>query len=229
MHWLNYIIPRLVYKTQSSYNHDICVYEEAGKYKLLVNGSRESGEFIKRMWSDALLALHMRKQDSIKRILVLGVAGGTVIHLLHDMYPNAVIVGVDIDDVMIGIGKKYFGLEEMKSLICITDDAKHYVQEYIGKNFDCIVVDVFIGSDVPSFVQQKAFHKHIHHMLHSHGSVLINYAFKTGAEDVSADIHLLLASIYSNVFIHRTQYNRFFLACNCHPGLDPGSREEEKT
>lgn len=212
MHWFTYIIPRLVYKTHSVYNHDIRVYEEAEKYKLLVNGSRESGEFIKQLWKDALYGLHMCTQDSMKRILVLGVAGGAVIHLLHDMYPDAVIVGVDIDDQMISIGKQYFGLEQMNSLTCVTDDAKHYAATYTGKHFDCIVVDVFIGTDVPSFVQQRAFQKHIHHMLYPHGRVLINYAYKTGAKDRSEDIHSLLASMYPEVFLHRTQYNRFFLA-----------------
>ena len=70
----------------------------------------------------------------MRRILVLGVAGGTIIRLLHDAYPTAEIIGVDIDRVMIELGKKYFGLKNIPKLTFIVDDAKDFVMKSQVKN-----------------------------------------------------------------------------------------------
>lgn len=212
MNWLTYLIPRTVYKTTSRFNKDIRVVEESGKYKLLVNGSRESGPFIERLWGDALRMLHLTTVSQMKRILVLGVAGGTVMRLLRERYPHAAITGVDIDDAMINIGKKYFGLNGMESFTCVVDDAKHYVSTYKGALFDCVVIDLFIGTDVPAFVQSQDFQKKIRHVMMPHGFTLINYAFSSGSKDRAADIHSALKSLYPTVRRHDTVYNRFFLA-----------------
>lgn len=213
MNWLTYIIPRLVFRTKSPYNRDIRVIEESGKNKLLVNGSSESGEFVRRLWSSAFLALGVGETHTkVSRILVLGVAGGTVIHMLRRLYPQAAVVGVDIDKTMIGIGKKFFGLGTVHSLKLVCDDAKHYVKMYKGDPFDCIVADVFIGSDSPSFLERADFHTQIKRMLTRHGYLLVNYAFRIGAEDVSLELRTALSALYPVVRQHTTRYNRFFLA-----------------
>ncbi len=119
---------------------------------------------------------------------------------------------MDIDETMIGIGKTYFGLGSMKSLTLICDDAQHFIKTYTGASFDCIVTDVFIGSDVPSFLILADFQKHMRKMLTSNGYILVNYAFRTGAKDVSSQIHAALEVLYMDVRQHTTRYNRFFLA-----------------
>jgi len=85
---LSYIVPRVIYKTGSRYNRKIWVVEEAGKNKLLVNGARESGPYIEGLWRYALRELLVDSSRLVQNILVLGVAGGTVIHLLHALYPE---------------------------------------------------------------------------------------------------------------------------------------------
>src|SRR3989344_2102034 len=113
MTWFSYIFPQTILRTSSKYNDDIRVNEERGKLKLLVNGSRESGEYIEKLWKEAFAAFGFGGLGSVTpSILVLGVAGGTVIHLLRRMFPAAAITGVDIDDVMLDIGRTYFGLGE---------------------------------------------------------------------------------------------------------------------
>src|SRR3990167_4267490 len=99
MTWFSYIFPQTILRTSSKYNSHIRINEERGKLKLLVNGSRESGEYIEKLWKEAFAAFGLGSglnapQGLPPSILVLGVAGGTVIHLLHHMYPIATITGV---------------------------------------------------------------------------------------------------------------------------------------
>lgn len=107
------------------------------------------------------------------QVLVLGVAGGTVIHLLHSYYPKAVIIGVDIDQTMIDVGKKYFGLDQIENVSYICQDAEMFIA--MKKKFDIIIVDLFIGTHVPELVRKESFLKNLKTSLTNQGVVIINY------------------------------------------------------
>lgn len=212
MHWLSYLVPFTILKTGSRYNKDIRINEENGKFKLLVNGARESGAYIEGLWRYALRNLRFTGRAKTKNILVLGVAGGTVIHLLHNLYPDARIIGVDIDAVMIEVGKKYFGLDTMQNLRCVCADAATFVASYKGTRFDLVVVDIFVGPDIPDFVSSAAFERNVKKHVSAGGVVLINYLRQPGYEEKAAKLQNVLQTLYNNVGSADIHNNRFFLA-----------------
>lgn len=212
MHWLSYLFPLTILKTSSPYNKDIRVLEESGVYKLLCNGARESGSYIALLWRHSFRSFRITRERSIKRILVLGVAGGTVIHELHTLYPDASITGVDIDAVIIDVGKKYFGLGKLLKFHAVCQDAVEYISAGKREEFDCIIVDIFIGPDVPDFVLDSNFERNVKKMLTPGGHVLINYLRQTGYENKAEKLYKLLRSLYENVQSDDIYNNRFFLA-----------------
>lgn len=212
MKWLTYIIPRIVLKTGSGYNRDIRVLMESGKYKLLVNGARESGVWVKGLWQVALRSFQIKTDPRVKNILVFGIAGGTVIHMLSELYPAANIIGVDIDAVMIGVGKSYFGLSAIPHLTCVCRDAVSFAEKYKGRAFDMVVLDVYIGPDVPDFVLSAGFQIKVHHMINKGGKLIINYLRRPGYESRAVALRKVLRSLYSRVISTDMQSNRFFLA-----------------
>lgn len=200
----SYIFPRTVARFSTKYNQDIRVVEESGKCKLLVNGSRQSGAYIEWLWKKALTAFRL---GSCRSILVLGVGGGTVIHLLHKRYPQAHITAVDIDSTMIEIGKRYFALGGIPNLTLVCADAKDFVEK--KTKFDLIVVDLFVGRHIPEFVRQKNFLT----TLKERGSVVvINYLRELEYEEQSMNLKKALKAIFGNVRDFSIERNRFFLA-----------------
>ena len=143
---------------------------------------------------------------------MLGIAGGTVIHMLHTLYPEAVITGVDIDPVIIGIGKTYFGLGAMPGFRVVRSDAGRYVARTPAGTFDCVVIDVFIGPDVPEFVLSPLFQRNVKKLLTPKGFVLINYLRQPGYETRAVMLLSLLQSMYKKVVSDDIYNNRFFLA-----------------
>src|SRR3989344_462699 len=99
--------PVLLFKTSSRFNPDIRVVREWGGMKLLVNGSRQSGPNIRKLWERAFRAFRLDAVGTIKSILVLGIGGGTVIELLSARFPTAAITAVDVDQTIIDIAKDY--------------------------------------------------------------------------------------------------------------------------
>ncbi len=212
MHWLSYFFPFTILKTGSRYNKDIRILEESGKYKLLCNGARESGAYIALLWRYAFRKLRVTQVSKPQKILVLGVAGGTVIHMLHKAYPESRITGVDIDAVILDIGKTHFGLGALPRFRSVCRDARKFVSAYKGVRFDLVVVDIYVGPDVPDFVLTSKFERNVKKLLSQNGFVLINYLRQPGYEEKAVKLQNILQTLYNNVRSADIHNNRFFLA-----------------
>jgi len=213
MSLLSYLFPRVIARYSTNYNRDIRVLEEKGKYKLLVNGSRQSGEYILKLWQQALCRFGIIPSPDVRSILVLGVGGGTVIHLLHALYPDAVITGVDMDEKMVSIGKKYFGLSKVSGLTLTVADAKEFLLMAVAKKkqWDMVVVDLFIGAAIPAFVGEERFIRDLKRIMAPKGMVLINYLHEREYRALAALLLCKLKKIFRSVRDCEVYNNRFFM------------------
>lgn len=201
-----------MYRSSSPYNRDIRVILESGKYKLIVNGARESGAFNARMWKPVMANLGIADIRHPEDILMLGVAGGTIIRLLHDVFPRAQITGVEIDQEMLHIGKTYFGLKDIPWLSCIREDAKEFVAGKNRKHYGLIVVDVFSGPDVPDFVAEETFQTQVRDLVSPGGALVINYIRDGRYGTLANSLGKILKTLYPRVRFTDTYNNRIFLA-----------------
>jgi spermidine synthase len=213
MSLLSYLFPRVIARYSSNYNRDIRVLEEKGKYKLLVDGSRQSGEYILHLWQQAFCTFGIIPSPDIRSILLLGVAGGTVVHLLHAIYPDATIEGVEIDPRMISIGKQYFGLSRVEGLTLVENDAKIFIEKAVRakKHWDMILVDTHVGPEVPEFVSNVRFLTLLHHALSPRGMVIINYLRELQYLIKSHQLRKKLNKIFRKVYETDICFNRFFV------------------
>lgn len=109
-----------------------------------------------------------------KKILILGVAGGSVIKTLVDEVKfGGEITGVEIDEIAIELANKYFGLNQIPNLEIIIDDAEQFVKTTTQK-FDLIIIDIFQDSAMPEFLFEELFVKNVLNSLNSKGFVLFN-------------------------------------------------------
>lgn len=210
MHWLSFIYPQTVLRTSSRFNPDIRVNEESGEYKLLVNGSRQSGKYIADLWQYAMMQFPFTLSLPITRILVLGVAGGTVIHMLHNIFPQAQITGVDIDPVMIEIGKKYFKLADVPKLKLIVADAQEYVRKN-NRQYDLVILDLFIGREIPGFASSEIFLQNVKRILKPDGRLFINFLREEEYEHKAKKLSSVLKKIFIDVRSVDRYNNRFFM------------------
>lgn len=205
----HHFLPETVLVTSSRYNPEIRVVREREGMKLLVNGSRQSGPYIQKLWQAALGAFHLDSFTRISSILVLGVGGGTVITLLTARYPEASITAVDIDPVIIGIAKKYFHLDHISNLQLLHGDAQEFVKRH--KRYDLIIIDLFIGREIPSFVGVQWFYKNLKRNLTPGGVCILNYLQEREYQEKSEALLRLMSDFFPTVSDYRIANNRFFL------------------
>lgn len=107
-------------------------------------------------------------------ILVLGVAGGSVIKtLVEEVKFRGTITGVEIDPIVVEIANSYFGLSEIAGLKLVTEDAFEFVLRTTEK-YDLIIIDIFQDTNMPNFLFEEFFINRINFLLNVDGFILFN-------------------------------------------------------
>lgn len=79
-----------------------------------------------------------------RRVLLLGLAAGSVARAIRALDPDAEIVGVEIDRQVLRLARRHFGLGELRVEV-IAGDALAYLRRE-RRLFDVVVEDLFVGS-----------------------------------------------------------------------------------
>ena len=118
--------------------------------------------------------------------MILGFGAGSVAHILqNELHCNCKITGVEIDEKVIFLAKKYFRLNSLKNTKIIIDDAFNYVKTTKEK-FDIVVVDIFIDHKIPQTFNSSEFLEKISILLSQNGRVYFNrlcYDFSSKQEN----------------------------------------------
>ncbi len=94
------------------------------------------------VWDLLMLPAFFYEPDNIKRVLVLGVGGGSVIQLLHKHVQPDEIVGIELNPVHLTVAKRFFGINKRIAKLYAAD-AISWMEKYKGPPFDMIIDDLF--------------------------------------------------------------------------------------
>lgn len=201
----SYISPQVLAKFQSQYNSDIELVRFSGSLRLDMGGLTQSGWIIERIWGSALKKL-LPHDFTPKSILILGLGAGSSAKLVSRRYPGVAITGVEIDPVVLDIGKQYFKTDQIPNLEIINLDAVKYISDLRSENFDLILVDCYLGDQVPAQLSSLTFLKRLT-QISPH--VLINRLFwadyqkhtLTWLDQISPDFSYTTARTPSNLVV----------------------------
>lgn len=176
------------------------IWEWGWKYYVTVGNLTQSGGLINDLWGPVIKNCKLK----IKNCLILGLATGTLAKLINKKYKNIKITGVEIDPVMIRIGKKYSGLDKIPNLKIKNEDAYSYIINHNSK-FDTIFVDLYLGENPPSFLYTDAFLKKLHK---SGKKVVINHLFYDDFKKKKAgELIKKLEKIFKDIKLQRVLTN----------------------
>ena len=170
----SYLIPIKIYKMKSGLSKSIEVTWTNGELVLDSENANYSYGSLQRILRFGLKNIGYEKIVSMKHILVLGVAGGSVIKTLVDEIKyEGKITGVEMDPEIIKIANTYFKLDEVKNLEIVIDDAFEFVLKTKTK-YDLIIIDIFQDTAMPNFLFETFFINRVCSLLKSRGFILFN-------------------------------------------------------
>ena len=172
--WFSYFIPMLVYEKKSALSKNLEVTWNNGELVLDSKNTNYSYGSLQRILRIGLKNIGFEKVSKMENILVLGVAGGSVIKtLVNEIKFSGKITGVEIDPEIINLANIYFGLDQIPNLNIVIDDAFEFVLK-TKESYDLIIIDIFQDTNMPNFLFEKFFANRLGFLLKSNGYLLFN-------------------------------------------------------
>jgi len=201
-------IPKVIFETQSKFNGNVQVFQVGNVRKIKVEQFDQSvnheSESCKRLVWGRVIDVLKEETPSLAKMLVLGLGGGTIPHLLAKNFPGINITSVEIDPVMVEIAKNYFDLDQIPNHRVIIADALRVVVEpeefqLAPSSFQALLVDIFIGEKYPDLGSSGNFISAVKRMVSSGGLVIFNRIYISSHQDEVNTFVEYLSNYFKNV------------------------------
>lgn len=170
----SYLIPIKIFKKKSVRSKIIEVTWANGELVLDSENTNYSYGSLQRILRYGLRNIGYQNILNMEHILILGVAGGSVIKtLVNEIEYKGKMTGVEIDPDIIEVANKYFNLNLIQQLDIVIDDAFEFVLKTRQK-YDLIIIDIFEDIHMPNFLFESFFSNKICSLLNDKGFVLFN-------------------------------------------------------
>jgi hypothetical protein len=114
------------------------------------------------------------KVIELEPVLILGLGAGSLMHIFRkEWHWDVAVTGVEADPLVLEAGRKHFGLDSYENLEIIEADALEFVQQ-CNRKYGLIIVDVYVGPDVPAALQEEAVIRQLARICARPGMVMFN-------------------------------------------------------
>jgi len=115
-----------------------------------------------------------------KRVLIVGLGGGSIPTALAEVLPNTQIDVVEIDPAVTRVAKQFFGFKDGPKMRVIEMDGRVYVKRAIreGTKYDTILLDAFDHEYIPEHLLTREFLEEVESLLTPQG-VLVGNTFSS--------------------------------------------------
>lgn len=159
-----------------------------------------------------------------ERVLILGLGGGTLSNVLHQISPKSEIIAVDIDPVVKELAVEYFDYQENDQVKTEIKDGRVYVKRALlnKQKFDWIILDAFNGDYIPEHLMTKEFLTEVKSLLSPNGLITANTFSTSELYDYESATY---QAVFNKLYTYQTptKGNRLIYACNCESFTFPPS------
>ena len=189
---------KILEERTSKYNGNLKVVKTFGMGTYIqVNGLTQSGGIVEQIWRATLNKLG---NEEMENCLILGLGGGTLAKLLRKKYPDAKITGVEIDPMMIELGKKYLRLDDFNIDIKIQDANKFKL-----KGYDLVIIDTYLGDKYVDLLDDDLLESKI---------VIFNRLFYGDKKEEALKFGKKLERLFNKVDVYYPTANLMYICYN---------------
>lgn len=200
--------PKTIFEADSKYNGHIKVVEFGNIRRIVVDNISQSVSYfsksVERLYWGKVVQILKENFVQLDSALLLGLGGGTLVHLINKQYPNCAITSVEIDQTMVDIAYKFFDLNSVPGHNVIVEDAMRVVVEpeehgLSGAMFNTLIVDIYVGEKYPDLGKSGNFIAAIKRLVRPGGLVIFNRIYREHhQEDVNIFIDYV-SGFFTNV------------------------------
>lgn len=155
------------------------------------------------IWDAFLIAPYFAsapvRPEDMQRMLIIGLAGGTVAKLTSLAYGPILIDGVELDPAIIETGQRYFDMTE-PNLRPVAQDGRYFLNHGAGR-YDIIVIDAYRPPYIPFHLTTVEFFAEVAAHLTPNGVVAINIG-RTADDYALVDaLAATMGQVFPSVFV----------------------------
>lgn len=172
-----------IFETESAYNYIQVIRRDSCNYLLLNEGAAFHSFYCDdgslpavSVWSAMLAGPYFYAPDQFsppQHMLVIGLAGGTVPQQFLRIFPELWVVGIEPDPAIVGVGKRYFALNDDR-IRPIVGDGRFELNQLDNYQFDVITIDAYKVPYIPWHLTTVEFFEEVSARLSVDGVVAIN-------------------------------------------------------
>jgi len=203
---------KILEERESKYNGHLRVSRSLGFGTYIqADGLTQSGGIVGGIWKQTLKKINNSKLI-INNCLIFGLGGGTVAKYVRMYWPGTKITGVDIDPIMIELGKKYLGLDQTGVNIKIQDalEASEKLKANSEK-FDLVIVDLYNGDKFPEKFEAENYIQLVRTVISNKGIVVFNRLYYGDKRPKAVKFGNKLKKIFSKVEWFYPEANLIFI------------------
>ena len=141
------------------------------------------------------------RADSSQRVLVIGLAAGTVPALYTNIYGPWPITGVELDPEILAVGERFFQMDQ-SNLTAIAADGRRWLQQQPpDARFDLILVDAYRPPYIPFHLTTMEFFALVQAHLSEDGVVAINVGRTSRNYALVDALSQTLGALFPTVFV----------------------------
>jgi spermidine synthase len=180
---------------------------EAGDTRMLivdwgVFSAYRPGVFRTGQYYDYLLLAPLLRPEPpsrwLHRVLIVGLAAGTVAKQITQCYGPVEIDGVEIDPAIVDIGRRLFDMNEPNVRVHVTDGRAFLAEA--KEPYDWVIVDAYQGAEIPFHLVTREFFEALRDHMTAQGVLSINCAWwRPGDEELVGRLVATVGAIFPKV------------------------------
>lgn len=186
-------IHNMIIVTDSPQSRELYLNYSLGPQTVMSKTSLLTGSY----YDFYLLGPHI---NGAKKVLFLGVAGGTALKQLVETYPEITIDGIDLDPAVIKVAQTYFWLDKLPRIRLVAEDARWYLAN-TKERYDVIAIDLYVTGHIPFFTTTREFFELANDRLTANGIIIMNVLSLTGSAELVAPLVRTIRTAFPSTFI----------------------------
>ncbi|MFN7425428.1 MAG: spermidine synthase [bacterium] len=175
------VAERVIHTAPSRFSDLLVVSEDSDGLRSLrfeMYGARQSvvkpgdPDHLELAYARAILAVFTWKPEP-RRILVVGLGGGTIPMFMRKHLPDADIDVIELDPAVVEVARSHFGFRDDRRLKAHVGDGRHWI-ERANSRYDLIVIDAFGAHAVPYALATREFLLAVQQSLAADGVAIAN-------------------------------------------------------